>query len=184
VHANLDVEPIAAHNCGCRAQATLVRQGANDRQELLAHRRGRRSEAPPVYPDLDNLPDRPGQLFVKLVQGGVHPAFAGVGKHRFENCYRHSVCLDQHRTAHRQHGVKSWGRRVQRNQQVRCRKGQGDPGSRGTERRLPDGCHCTQCRAANRAEERHRTDALRNGVWEPLVDAAPAREHLQLLRQH
>ena len=49
---------------------------------------------------------------------------------------------------------------------------------------VTDGCHCTPCRAANRADERHRTAALRNGCWEPFVDAAPARGHLQLLRQH
>lgn len=49
---------------------------------------------------------------------------------------------------------------------------------------VTDGCHCTQCRAANRAEERHRTDSLRNGRWEPLVDAAPARGHLLRLRQN
>jgi len=61
----------------------------------------------------------------------------------------------------------------------------GSPHRHGTRNAyVTDGCHCTQCRAANRAEERHRTDSLRNGRWEPLVDAAPARDHLQLLRQH
>jgi hypothetical protein len=56
------------------------------------------------------------------------------------------------------------------------------PGTRNAY--VTDGCHCTQCRAANRAEERHRTDSLRNGRWEPLVDAAPARGHLMRLRQN
>ena len=61
----------------------------------------------------------------------------------------------------------------------------GSPHRHGTRSAyVTDGCHCTQCRAANRAEERHRTDSLRNGCWEPLVDAAQARGHLQLLRQH
>ena len=61
----------------------------------------------------------------------------------------------------------------------------GSPHRHGTRSAyVTDGCHCTQCRAANRAEERHRTDPLRNGRWEPLVDAAQARGHLQLLRQH
>lgn len=61
----------------------------------------------------------------------------------------------------------------------------GSPHRHGTRSAyVTDGCHCTQCRAANRAEERHRTDSLRNGRWEPLVDAAQARGHLQLLRQH
>jgi len=61
----------------------------------------------------------------------------------------------------------------------------GSPHQHGTRNAyVTDGCHCTQCRAANRAEERHRTESLRNGRWEPLVDAAPARGHLQLLRRH
>src|SRR6476469_4119974 len=40
------------------------------------------------------------------------------------------------------------------------------------------------CRAANRAAERHRTAALRQGRWQPFVDAEPARKHLELLRRH
>ena len=61
----------------------------------------------------------------------------------------------------------------------------GSPHRHGTRNAyVTDGCHCTECRAANRADERHRTESLRNGQWEPLVDAAPARGHLQLLRHH
>lgn len=60
----------------------------------------------------------------------------------------------------------------------------GSPHRHGTRNAyVTDGCHCTQCRAANRDEERHRTDSLRSGCWEPLVDAAPARGHLMRLRQ-
>jgi len=40
------------------------------------------------------------------------------------------------------------------------------------------------CRAANRAAERNRNDALRQGRWQPFVDAEAAREHLELLRRH
>src|SRR6478735_6436467 len=61
----------------------------------------------------------------------------------------------------------------------------GSPHRHGTRNAyVTDGCHCTECRAANRADERHRTESLRNGQWEPLVDAAPARGHLLLLRHH
>jgi len=48
---------------------------------------------------------------------------------------------------------------------------------------VADNCRCTQCRVANRAAEQHRTAALRDGCWEPLVDAGPARVHLGRLRQ-
>ena len=78
--------------------------------------------------------------------------------------------------------------RVERDNADRDRRDCAHPGSphqHGTRNAyVTDGCHCTQCRAANRAEERHRTDSLRTGCWEPLVDAAPARDHLHLLRQH
>ena len=49
---------------------------------------------------------------------------------------------------------------------------------------VADNCRCTQCRVANRAAERSRTAALREGCWEPLVDAGPARAHLSRLREH
>ena len=49
---------------------------------------------------------------------------------------------------------------------------------------VADGCRCILCRVANRAAERHRTAALRIGCWQPYVDAAPARAHLTLLREH
>lgn len=49
---------------------------------------------------------------------------------------------------------------------------------------VADGCRCILCRVANRAAERHRTAALRSGCWQPYVDAAPARAHLTLLREH
>ena len=48
---------------------------------------------------------------------------------------------------------------------------------------VTDQCRCA-CRAANRADERIRTAALRAGAWRPLVDAGPSRAHLQRLRQH
>jgi hypothetical protein len=49
---------------------------------------------------------------------------------------------------------------------------------------VTDQCRCMACRAANRADERNRTAALRAGSWQPLVDAGPSRAHLQRLRQH
>jgi lambda repressor-like predicted transcriptional regulator len=49
---------------------------------------------------------------------------------------------------------------------------------------VADNCRCTPCRAANRAAEQHRTAALREGRWEPLVDSGPARAHLSRLREH
>jgi len=48
---------------------------------------------------------------------------------------------------------------------------------------VADDCRCTQCRVANRAAEQHRTAALRDGCWEPFVDPAPARAHLNRLRE-
>lgn len=48
---------------------------------------------------------------------------------------------------------------------------------------VTDRCRCTRCRAANRAAERLRTSAQRDGTWHPFVDAGPAREHLQSLRE-
>ena len=48
---------------------------------------------------------------------------------------------------------------------------------------VTDRCRCTECRAANRAAERHRTASLRKGCWQPYIDAEPARTHLKLLRQ-
>ena len=48
---------------------------------------------------------------------------------------------------------------------------------------VTDRCRCTRCRAANRAAERLRTSAQRNGTWQPFVDAGPARQHLQSLRE-
>lgn len=45
-------------------------------------------------------------------------------------------------------------------------------------------CRCPECTAANRAYERHRQRAIRrpDGDWQPYVDAAPAREHVEWLR--
>lgn len=48
---------------------------------------------------------------------------------------------------------------------------------------VTDRCRCIACRAANRAEERERTAAVRSGCWQPFVDAQPARTHLNVLRQ-
>ena len=49
---------------------------------------------------------------------------------------------------------------------------------------VADGCRCTQCRAANRATERHRMAALRVGCWQPYVDPGPVRVRLKLLREN
>lgn len=49
---------------------------------------------------------------------------------------------------------------------------------------VTDQCRCITCRAANRAEERERINALRDGRWQPFVDAEPARTHLNKVRQH
>ena len=49
---------------------------------------------------------------------------------------------------------------------------------------VADGCRCTQCRAANRATERHRMAALRVGCWQSYVDPGPARVRLKLLREN
>jgi transcriptional regulator with XRE-family HTH domain len=43
------------------------------------------------------------------------------------------------------------------------------------------GCRCGDCTAANRAAETKRSHAIRYGRWQPYVDAAPVREHLDAL---
>lgn len=44
-----------------------------------------------------------------------------------------------------------------------------------------DGCRCRPCRDATAAYSRRRNKGLAYGTWEPLVDAAPVREHLAAL---
>jgi hypothetical protein len=46
-----------------------------------------------------------------------------------------------------------------------------------------DRCRCRGCRLANRQAEAERTRAIVMGQWTPYVDAAPTRQHLQLLRK-
>lgn len=46
-----------------------------------------------------------------------------------------------------------------------------------------DGCRCKSCGEANTAEERRRSTAIVYGTWSGLVDAAPARQHVQALRE-
>jgi hypothetical protein len=48
-------------------------------------------------------------------------------------------------------------------------------------RYVVDRCHCTPCRAANRAYEANRTRQILYGRWQPYVDAAPARTHVRAL---
>jgi hypothetical protein len=51
----------------------------------------------------------------------------------------------------------------------------------GTRQRYIGGCKCVPCRAANSRYESERQHAKRNGDWNGIVDAAPAREHIQQL---
>lgn len=46
-----------------------------------------------------------------------------------------------------------------------------------------DRCGCAACTAANTAAQRRRSTAIAYGTWAGLVDAAPARAHVQALRQ-
>lgn len=43
------------------------------------------------------------------------------------------------------------------------------------------GCRCTACRAANREQAARRERQIIYGRWQPYVDAAPVREHLETL---
>lgn len=45
------------------------------------------------------------------------------------------------------------------------------------------GCRCSECRRANTAHESMRARARRDGDWNGIVDAAPARSHLLKLRR-
>ena len=51
----------------------------------------------------------------------------------------------------------------------------------GTRAKYVSGCRCTQCRAANSRYQTEREARVREGRVNPLVDAAPAREHLRKL---
>jgi hypothetical protein len=55
------------------------------------------------------------------------------------------------------------------------RQGPDEPGT------LADGCRCTQCRAANAAQKRHRTRMIAYGRWEGQVDATGTQRRLQAL---
>lgn len=50
----------------------------------------------------------------------------------------------------------------------------------GVRARYACGCRCSECRAANSEYERYR-QKVRHEDWNGLVDAAPARRHLQAL---
>lgn len=51
----------------------------------------------------------------------------------------------------------------------------------GRRARYTAGCRCDVCRAANRNYARKRLAAQRDGDWNGLVDAGPARAHLRRL---
>lgn len=51
----------------------------------------------------------------------------------------------------------------------------------GDRLRYMAGCHCAECRAANSRYENERQKARRNGDWNGVVDAAPARKHIRFL---
>jgi hypothetical protein len=60
----------------------------------------------------------------------------------------------------------------------------GKPHAHGTRvAYVSDRCRCTRCRAANRATDRRRTDAITLGKWEPFIDSRPVRDHLLLMRK-
>ncbi len=48
---------------------------------------------------------------------------------------------------------------------------------------VADRCRCTACRRANTLAARERTTAIAYGTWTGLVDAGPARAHVQKLRE-
>jgi hypothetical protein len=45
-----------------------------------------------------------------------------------------------------------------------------------------DRCRCTPCKAGNRAYENRRKRLIAYGQWEPYIDAAPVRAHVEQLR--
>ncbi|WP_088284979.1 helix-turn-helix domain containing protein [Kineosporia sp. A_224] len=47
---------------------------------------------------------------------------------------------------------------------------------------VADRCRCSDCREANRADAAARRRAVAYGRWQPFVDAAPARRHIERLR--
>lgn len=51
----------------------------------------------------------------------------------------------------------------------------------GTRQRYVGGCKCMPCRAANSRYETERALARKNGDWNGVVDASPARSHLRSL---
>lgn len=47
---------------------------------------------------------------------------------------------------------------------------------------VADRCRCDDCRQANRADAAARRRAIAYGRWQPYVDAAPVRQHIEQLR--
>lgn len=47
---------------------------------------------------------------------------------------------------------------------------------------VADRCRCDDCREANRADAAARRRAIAYGRWQPYVDAAPVRQHIERLR--
>lgn len=47
---------------------------------------------------------------------------------------------------------------------------------------VADRCRCSDCREANRVDAAARRRAVAYGRWQPFVDAAPARRHIERLR--
>jgi hypothetical protein len=51
----------------------------------------------------------------------------------------------------------------------------------GTRIKYMGGCRCADCRGANASNERVRAQARKNGDWNGIVSAAPARAHIKKL---
>src|SRR6266571_6673023 len=45
------------------------------------------------------------------------------------------------------------------------------------------GCHCDECKEANRVYMNERARAIAYGTWSPYTDAEPVRQHLLALRE-
>ena len=45
------------------------------------------------------------------------------------------------------------------------------------------GCHCEECKEANRDYKNARERAIAFGRWNPYADAGPVRQHLLTLRE-
>jgi AraC-like DNA-binding protein len=45
-------------------------------------------------------------------------------------------------------------------------------------------CGCPRCYEGNAAWQRERRHGLKDGTWQPLVDAEPARRHIEYLHEH